>query len=144
MEQRPAAVEQKAAAKQLESVAPEDSKPVNKPVEALQRRVEHEPHQRAMRSDGCKSYRTTIQYPEPTGASMDSAGSADRFGCWLPSFATTGPMRTRSFGPCGTLGCAAASGPGLSNVLTPHREKENQLSAFVKGSAVASCQSRTS
>jgi hypothetical protein len=59
-EQRPAAVEKKSAAKQSESVAPEDSKPANKPVQTapLQRRVEHEPHQRAMRSDGCKSYRT--------------------------------------------------------------------------------------
>jgi len=58
VEPKPAAVEQKSAARQSESVAPEDSKPVNKPVEKLQKRVEHEPHQRAMRSDGCKSYRT--------------------------------------------------------------------------------------
>src|SRR6266436_4881350 len=57
-EQKPAAVEQKSAARQSESVAPESSKPVNKPVETLQKRVEHEPHQRAMRSDNCKSYRT--------------------------------------------------------------------------------------
>jgi hypothetical protein len=60
VEQRPAAVEEKPAAKQSESVAPEDSKPANKPVQTvpLQKRVEHEPRQRAMRSDGCKSYRT--------------------------------------------------------------------------------------
>src|SRR6266853_1534875 len=58
VEQKPAAVEQKSAARQSESVAPESSKPVNKPVETLQKRVEHEPHQRAMRSDNCKSYRT--------------------------------------------------------------------------------------
>src|SRR6267154_782093 len=58
VEARPAAVEQKSAARQSESVAPESSKPVNKPVETLQKRVEHEPHQRAMRSDNCKSYRT--------------------------------------------------------------------------------------
>ena len=60
VEQRPAAVEQKAAARQSESVAPEDSKPANKPVQTapLQKRAEHEPHPRAMRSDSCKSYRT--------------------------------------------------------------------------------------
>jgi hypothetical protein len=58
VEQRPAAMEEKSAAKQSESVAPEDSKPANKPVQTLQKRVEHVPHQRAMRSDGCKSYRT--------------------------------------------------------------------------------------
>src|SRR6267143_1284231 len=58
VEQKPAAVEQKSAARQSESVAPEDRKPANKPVETLQKRVEHEPHQRAMRSDNCKSYRT--------------------------------------------------------------------------------------
>jgi hypothetical protein len=58
VEQKPAAVEEKSAARQSESAAPEDSKPVNKPVEKLQKRVEHEPHQRAMRSDNCKSYRT--------------------------------------------------------------------------------------
>ena len=58
VEQKPAAVEQKSAARQSESVAPESSKPANKPVETLQKRVEHEPHQRAMRSDNCKSYRT--------------------------------------------------------------------------------------
>ena len=58
VEQKPAAVEEKSAARQSESVAPEDRKPANKPVETLQKRVEHEPHQRAMRSDNCKSYRT--------------------------------------------------------------------------------------
>src|SRR5712691_9534380 len=58
VEQKPAAVEEKSAARQSESAAPEDRKPVNKPVETLQKRVEHEPHQRAMRSDNCKSYRT--------------------------------------------------------------------------------------
>ena len=60
VEQRPAAVEEKPTAKQSESVVPEDSKPANKPVQTapLQRRVEHEPHPRAMRSDSCKSYRT--------------------------------------------------------------------------------------
>jgi hypothetical protein len=58
VEPKPAAVEQKSAATQSESAAPEDRKPANKPVETLQKRVEHEPHQRAMRSDGCKSYRT--------------------------------------------------------------------------------------
>jgi len=58
VEEKPAAVEQKSAARQSESVAPEDRKPANKPVETLQKRVEHEPHQRAMRSDNCKSYRT--------------------------------------------------------------------------------------
>jgi cell division protein FtsN len=60
VEQRPAAVEEKPVAKQSESAAPEDSKPANKPVQTapLQKRAEHEPHPRAMRSDGCKSYRT--------------------------------------------------------------------------------------
>jgi hypothetical protein len=58
VEAKPAAVEEKSAARQSESVAPEDRKPANKPVETLQKRVEHEPHQRAMRSDNCKSYRT--------------------------------------------------------------------------------------
>ena len=60
VEQRPAAVEEKPVPKQSESVAPEDSKPANKPVQTvpLQKRAEHEPHPRAMRSDGCKSYRT--------------------------------------------------------------------------------------
>src|SRR5260370_7771 len=58
VEEKPAAVEEKPAARQSESVPPEDRKPVNKPVETLQKRVEHEPHQRAMRSDNCKSYRT--------------------------------------------------------------------------------------
>ena len=58
VEENPAAVEEKPAAKQSEAVAPETSKPVNKPVETLQKRVEHEPYQRAMRSDNCKSYRT--------------------------------------------------------------------------------------
>ena len=58
VEEKPAAVEEKSAARQSESVAPESSKPANKPVETLQKRVEHEPHQRAMRSDNCKSYRT--------------------------------------------------------------------------------------
>jgi hypothetical protein len=60
VEQRPAAVEEKPAAKQSESVAPEESKPATKPVQTapLQKRVEHEPHPRAMRSDGCKSYRS--------------------------------------------------------------------------------------
>ena len=58
VEQKPAAVEQKSAARQSESVAPEDRKPANKPVEKLQKRVEHEPHQRATRSDNCKGYRT--------------------------------------------------------------------------------------
>ena len=59
-EEKPAAVEEKPATKQSESVAPEESKPANKPVQTipLQKRVEHVPHQRAMRSDGCKSYRT--------------------------------------------------------------------------------------
>jgi hypothetical protein len=58
VEEKPAAVEERPATKQSESVAPENSKPAIKPVETLQRRVEHEPHQRAMRSDSCKSYRT--------------------------------------------------------------------------------------
>src|SRR6267378_1348873 len=57
VEQKPA-LEQKPVAKQSESAAPEDSKPANKPVQTapLQKRAEHEPHPRAMRSDGCKSY----------------------------------------------------------------------------------------
>src|SRR6266852_3917003 len=60
LEQKPAALEAKPVAKQSESAAPEDSKPANKPVQTapLQKRAEHEPHPRAMRSDGCKSYRT--------------------------------------------------------------------------------------
>jgi cell division protein FtsN len=60
VEEKPAAVEEKPATKQSESAAPEESKPANKPVQTipLQKRVEHVPHQRAMRSDGCKSYRT--------------------------------------------------------------------------------------
>jgi hypothetical protein len=58
VEQKPAAVEEKSAARPSESMAPEDRKPANKPAEKLQKRVEHEPHPRAARSDNCKSYRT--------------------------------------------------------------------------------------
>jgi hypothetical protein len=53
------AVEQKAA-KQSEAVAPENSKPANKPVETvpLPKRVEHEPRKRAISLNDCTHYRT--------------------------------------------------------------------------------------
>ena len=48
------------AAKQPDSVAPENSKPAIKPVETvpLPKRVEHEPRERTMSPDGCQRYRT--------------------------------------------------------------------------------------
>jgi hypothetical protein len=57
VEQKPAAVEEKAASKQSESVAPENSKPAIKPVETvpLPKRVERE---RAISSDDCSRYRS--------------------------------------------------------------------------------------
>jgi hypothetical protein len=73
VEQKPAAVEEmpaakqpeaKQEAKQSEGVAPEDSKPANKPVETapFQKRAEREPRERARRLDrwhaGCRHYRT--------------------------------------------------------------------------------------
>ena len=59
VEQKPAATEEKAAAKQSEGVAAENSKPENKPVETapLPKRVEHEPGGRAL-SPNCFYYRT--------------------------------------------------------------------------------------
>ncbi len=59
MEQKPAGVEEKPAAKQSEGVAAENSKPENKPVETapLPKRVEHEPGGRAL-SPNCFYYRT--------------------------------------------------------------------------------------
>ena len=59
MEQKPAGVEEKPAAKQSEGVAAENSKPDNKPVETapLPKRVEHEPRGRAL-SPNCFYYRT--------------------------------------------------------------------------------------
>ena len=59
MEQNPAGVEEKPAAKQSEGVAAENSKPENKPVETapLPKRVEHEPRGRAL-SSNCFYYRT--------------------------------------------------------------------------------------
>src|SRR6266550_2248489 len=59
MEQKPAGVEEKPAAKQSEGVAAENSKPANKPVETapLPERVEHEPRGRAL-SPNCFYYRT--------------------------------------------------------------------------------------
>jgi hypothetical protein len=58
MEQKPAGVEEKPAAKQSEGVA-ENSKPEDKPVETapLPKRVEHEPRGRAL-SPNCFYYRT--------------------------------------------------------------------------------------
>src|SRR5229473_7412244 len=73
VEQKPSAVEEmpaaeqpeaKQEAKQSEGVAPEDSKPANKPVETapFQKHVEREPRERARRLDrwhaGCRHYRT--------------------------------------------------------------------------------------
>ena len=59
MEQKPAGVKEKPAAKQSEGVAAENSKPENKPVETapLPKRVEHEPRGRAL-SPNCFYYRT--------------------------------------------------------------------------------------
>src|SRR6266566_2767337 len=59
VEQKPAGVEEKPAAKQSEGVAAENSKPDNKPVETapLPKRVEHEPRGRAL-SPNCFYYRT--------------------------------------------------------------------------------------
>jgi hypothetical protein len=53
VEQKPAAEEEKPAAKQSEGVAPENSKPVIKPVETvpLQKRVEDAPRERAKSPD---------------------------------------------------------------------------------------------
>ena len=53
VEQKPAAVEEKPAAKQSEGVAPENSKPVIKPVETvpLPKRVEDAPRERAKSPD---------------------------------------------------------------------------------------------
>jgi hypothetical protein len=65
VEEKPAAKqsEAKQEAKQSEEVAPEDSKPANKPVETvpfvpLPKRAEHEPRQRAVSSNNCTHYRT--------------------------------------------------------------------------------------
>jgi hypothetical protein len=60
VEPKPAAVEEKTAAKQPEAVAPENSQGPNKPVatDALQKRVEHEPHERAMGPSGCQHFRS--------------------------------------------------------------------------------------
>src|SRR5438552_2658499 len=59
VEQKPAGVEEKPAAKQSEGVAADNSKPDNKPVETapLPKRVEHEPRGRAL-SPNCFYYRT--------------------------------------------------------------------------------------
>src|SRR6266516_2605975 len=59
MEQKPAGVEEKPAAKQSEGVAAENSKPAYKAVETapLPERVEHEPRGRAL-SPNCVYYRT--------------------------------------------------------------------------------------
>jgi len=59
MEQKPAGVNEKPAAKQSEGVAAENSKPENKPVETapLPKRVEHEPRGRTL-SPNCFYYRT--------------------------------------------------------------------------------------
>jgi hypothetical protein len=59
MEQKPAGVEEKPAAKQSEDVAAENSKPENKPVETapLPKRVKHGPRGRAL-SPNCFYYRT--------------------------------------------------------------------------------------
>ena len=59
MEQKPAGVEEKPAAKQSEDVEAENSKPENKPVETapLPKRVEHEPRGRAL-SPNCFYYRS--------------------------------------------------------------------------------------
>jgi hypothetical protein len=59
MEQKPAGVEEKPAAKRSEGVAAENSKPENKPVETapLPKRVEHEPRGRAL-SPNCFYFRT--------------------------------------------------------------------------------------
>ncbi len=59
MEQKPAGVKEKPAAKQSEGVAAENSKPENKPVETapLPKRVEQEPRGRAL-SPNCFYYRT--------------------------------------------------------------------------------------
>jgi len=95
----------------------------------LQKRVEHEPHQRAMRSDNCKSYRTYDSASGTYRATTDSAVSADRF-----PVRDGASMRTRfPSGSADLVGTRLHLPPGLSNVLTPLREKENQLSAFVKG-----------
>ena len=60
VEQKPAATEEKAAAKQSEGVAPENSKPAQNPVETavLPKRVRDEPRKRAMSQNGCQHYRT--------------------------------------------------------------------------------------
>jgi hypothetical protein len=67
VEPKPAAVEEKtaakqpeAAAKQPDAVAPENSQGPNKPVatDALQKRVEHEPRERAMGPNGCQHFRS--------------------------------------------------------------------------------------
>src|SRR5258708_32448728 len=61
VEQKPAAAaEEKAAAAPSEGVAPENSKPAQNPVETavLPKRVRDEPRKRAMSQNGCQHYRT--------------------------------------------------------------------------------------
>jgi hypothetical protein len=61
VEQTPAAVEEKPAAKQSEDVESVNSKPAVKPVETIplpKRRVDHVPRERATNPPGCSSYRT--------------------------------------------------------------------------------------
>src|SRR5438309_1700138 len=72
MEQKPAGVKEKPAAKQSEGVAAENSKPENKPVETapLPKRVEHEPRVRAL-SPNCFYYRT---YDPASGTYMSYDG----------------------------------------------------------------------
>jgi outer membrane biosynthesis protein TonB len=59
-EEKPAVVEEKPAAKQSEAVAPENSKPADKPVETvpLPKRAEHRPRERVTSAAGCQHYRT--------------------------------------------------------------------------------------
>lgn len=56
----PAALEEKSAAKQTESVAPENAKPAGQEVETvpMTKRAENQPRERAISSDGCTNYRT--------------------------------------------------------------------------------------
>lgn len=60
VEQNPSAVEQKPIAKQSETVAPESSNPVIKPVESVPalKRAERKPRERTVRRGGCQTYET--------------------------------------------------------------------------------------
>jgi hypothetical protein len=60
VEEKPVAVEEKPAVKQSEDVAPVNSQPTIKPVEAasLPKHVEHKPRERAVSRGGCQHFQS--------------------------------------------------------------------------------------